>query len=269
MNQLTVSHSIFTNQILYETIITYASVIAHDQRSPICAINLVNSMHAELMPLILQICLDAKSRGIPSANLITNKELEEFKDSTNIIKDAISKMNAIIDNSLKHIKNITNNKSLQEDFRIYDIVNDNLSQSALGVLFFGINSNIIHLQIDHKFKYLGNITLINQVITNLVQNALYQIKHIGSGEIFISTEASEKCNILRIKDTAGGASPDVVKNMFKLGFTTKSDGNGIGLDFCKKTMQSFGGDIGVDSKLGEYIEFILTFPKLQNMGIAG
>ena len=71
-----------------------------------------------------------------------------------------------------------------------------------------------------------------------------------------------KFNLLKIKDTAGGAEPEVVKNMFKQHFTTKADGNGVGLDFCRKTMRLFGGDITAESKHGDYMEFTLKFPKI-------
>ena len=41
-------------------------------------------------------------------------------------------------------------------------------------------------------------------------------------------------------------------------------GSGLGLSFCKLSMQLIGGDIVCDSIEGSYTEFILQFPKFSN-----
>lgn len=175
-------------------------------------------------------------------------------------------MDNIINNSLKNIKNIMqlhNGKASNTELTQYDLVNDNLSPEALKLILVNAPSEIIHLDCQYKFKYLGNKISMDQVITNLIQNAIYQIRQNGSGEIFISTEEGDTGNILRIMYTAGGADALVVDNMFKQYFTTKGkNGNGVGLAFCKTVMQSFGGYITANSKYGEYIEFVLMFPKI-------
>ena len=74
--------------------------------------------------------------------------------------------------------------------------------------------------------------------------------------------AIRKKNLLIIKDTGGGAPPEVVSNFFKGYFTTKKNGTGIGLAFCKKTMKTFGGDLICNSVYGDTMEFILSFPKI-------
>jgi nitrogen-specific signal transduction histidine kinase len=63
-----------------------------------------------------------------------------------------------------------------------------------------------------------------------------------------------------LRRTAGGASPEVVENLFVGYQTTKEKGTGIGLAFCKMTIENFAGTITCKSVYGEYIEFILTFP---------
>lgn len=251
--------------ILCEALTTYADVIAHDQRSPICSINLANSFYENMIPKLIDICLDAKANHLKTANYISNQELNELEEWSEVIKESTTKMNNIIENSLKNIKTIVsmyNDDAIEPKLEEGDIVSDNLSPQKLRLVLFKIDPNLFHLDLKHQFKYLGSKISVDQVIANLIQNALYQIKQNKRGEIFISTEDGGIFNILKVKDTAGGAEPEVVKNMFKQHFTTKATGNGVGLDFCQKIMRLFGGDITAESKHGEYMEFTLKFPKI-------
>jgi len=94
--------------VLCEALTTYADVIAHDQRSPICSINLANSFYENMIPKLIDICLDAKSHHLKTANSITIQELNDLEEWNEVIKESTTKMNNIIDNSLKNIKKAIN-----------------------------------------------------------------------------------------------------------------------------------------------------------------
>ena len=112
---------------------------------------------------------------------------------------------------------------------------------------------------------MGNSILIMKVLFNLIRNAEEQIIAHGKGEITITTEENEEKNLLIIKDTAGGAPPEIVENFFKEFFTTKENGSGIGLVSCKKIMHNLGGDLTCRTVFGESMEFILSFPKVDSI----
>ncbi len=125
------------------------------------------------------------------------------------------------------------------------------------------DADIIHHEnITYDFELLGNSILIMKILFNLIKNASEQIHLNKKGEIFITTEETKYANLIKIKDTAGGVLPDVLPNLFKPYFTTKSKGTGIGLAYCKATMQKLGGDLAFNNICGESIEFILSFPKM-------
>jgi signal transduction histidine kinase len=109
---------------------------------------------------------------------------------------------------------------------------------------------------------MGNEILFIRMISNLLNNALHQIKQNRRGEVFISQEDGEKVNILQVKDTAGGISSKLLEHIFTGYHTTKEEGTGIGLAFCKHTIKSFGGDIRCNSVEGYFTEFVLSFPKI-------
>jgi len=112
---------------------------------------------------------------------------------------------------------------------------------------------------------MGNSILMMKVLFNLIRNAEEQIIANGKGEITITSEETEDKNLLIVKDTAGGAPPEVVENFFKEFFTTKKNGSGIGLASCKKIMHDLGGDLTCRSVFGESMEFILSFPKVDSV----
>jgi two-component system CAI-1 autoinducer sensor kinase/phosphatase CqsS len=72
-----------------------------------------------------------------------------------------------------------------------------------------------------------------------------------------------------IVENNGPAIPiDKIKNLFEPFYTSgKKEGTGLGLDFCKKTMESFGGKIECESEIGKFTKFILSFPKISDVEI--
>ena len=65
---------------------------------------------------------------------------------------------------------------------------------------------------------------------------------------------------LRVKDSGNGIALDQRERIFEPYFTTKKKGTGLGLSIVKQNTELYGGEIRVESELGEGTEFILTFP---------
>ncbi len=101
---------------------------------------------------------------------------------------------------------------------------------------------------------------MNQVFMNILLNAVQAID--TQGEIRIKTW-SEKNNILvSISDTGCGMPHEVVNRIFEPFFTTKEvgKGTGLGLSISYEIIKNHGGDIKVDSKMGEGTTFIVKIP---------
>ncbi|RNA65059.1 response regulator [Prosthecochloris sp. ZM_2] len=116
---------------------------------------------------------------------------------------------------------------------------------------------------DTRDSFICHIseTLFIFVIFNLLKNALYYIgSHTGS-HISIRLKKGEKVNTVFFRDTGPGISPEELPHIFDSFHTKgKKDGTGLGLAYCKRIMNAFGGDISCDSIKGSYTEFTLTFP---------
>jgi signal transduction histidine kinase len=104
---------------------------------------------------------------------------------------------------------------------------------------------------------------IKQVLLNLIQNALQAIGDSlseRSGKITIRTCLTEETASVLVEDNGQGMTEDVLHNLFKPFYTTKKEGNGIGLAVCSEIVKSHHGTIQVESQLGQGSTFCLTFP---------
>jgi len=117
---------------------------------------------------------------------------------------------------------------------------------------FHISSPKLELDIDAH--------LIEQVLINLILNAVDACKHQADAEIKI--QASQNPNrdiVIKVYDNGSGIPQDILENIFVPFFTSKATGSGIGLSLCKQIMLLHKGRILVKSVEGEGSVFSLVF----------
>ena len=100
--------------------------------------------------------------------------------------------------------------------------------------------------------------LIEQVLINLVKNAMDALDGSQSPEINLKSFESEGNVIIKVQDNGGGIQVENIDNIFVPFFTTKDTGSGIGLSFSRQIMRAHKGKILVLSQPGE-TEFTLVF----------
>lgn len=111
---------------------------------------------------------------------------------------------------------------------------------------------------------------VSQVLQNLVMNGIQAMPKGGyldveakDVEVRYGQDAELKPGHyveIRVRDRGVGISPDNLARLFKQSFTTKLDGNGIGLTTCKRVVEDHQGVIRVDSALGVGTEFRFYIP---------
>jgi signal transduction histidine kinase len=69
--------------------------------------------------------------------------------------------------------------------------------------------------------------------------------------------------MLQFKDTGVGMDQTTKDNIFDPFFTTKDSGTGLGLAMTHKIIEEHGGDIQVESSVGQGATFTLTLPDVQ------
>ncbi|HEY2583231.1 MAG TPA: HAMP domain-containing sensor histidine kinase, partial [Mucilaginibacter sp.] len=102
---------------------------------------------------------------------------------------------------------------------------------------------------------------LNQVWTNLIDNALDAMEPNGKGTLTIRTERDGKFVQVTIIDDGPGIPDDIKSRIFDPFFTTKEigKGTGMGLEVVQRIVHQHNGSIKVKSIPGK-TEFIVCFP---------
>ena len=103
--------------------------------------------------------------------------------------------------------------------------------------------------------------LIDQVLINLLQNAIHTLDEIESDKMIILNAFINEYGrpTLTIRDNGVGIDEEALGKIFIPFFTTKKQGSGIGLSLSKQIMRKHGGAITVKSVMNEGTEFTLRF----------
>ena len=102
--------------------------------------------------------------------------------------------------------------------------------------------------------------LVDQVLINLVVNAIEAVKDKGKPRIILSAYlAGHNKTVIKVADNGSGMPEEVLDKIFIPFFSTKKSGSGIGLSLCKQIMMLHKGNIQVQSVEGEGTVFTLQF----------
>jgi signal transduction histidine kinase/FixJ family two-component response regulator len=209
-----------------------ATQVAHDIRSPL---EMLKSIKEEIAPLP--------------------------EDSRRRIQMSINRIEEITFNLLKTNKH---------DQAIFD---RDLQEELLGLVSSVITEKNIEyknhngLEIITKFdsKSFGLFSRINRnslksIISNIINNAIDSFSN-QPGNVWISLQIENDQNVLRIINNGVSIKDEERSKIFTRGFTTKKNGNGIGLFNAKQDLEATGGSIQFESDVDGYTTFIISLPR--------
>ena len=105
----------------------------------------------------------------------------------------------------------------------------------------------------------GDAELLQQACTNLVANAIQAMPK--GGTVTLSTGRGPDGAVeVRVNDEGVGIPPEDLDRIFRLYYTTKAQGSGIGLSMVYRIIQMHDGRIDVDSVVDRGTVMILTLP---------
>src|SRR6478736_2888853 len=126
-----------------------------------------------------------------------------------------------------------------------------LVSSVLALVVIDLQKHDIELQtqLDEQIaQVLGNQVQLQQVILNLIMNAIESMGSVETRVLRIKTELSQPNTVhVSIEDTGTGVNPSDVDRLFKPLFTTKARGMGMGLSICKSIIENHDGRIWVST----------------------
>ena len=222
-------------QLKAKNTISLAGSIAHEMRNPLSQIN--GTLHF-----------------VSSQISALDKQLVTYLNDANlVVKSGLQ----VIDITMDAI----NEKPVNEDdFQL--ISAENICFEAVNDFAYKDEEHAAKVSLKgDDFDFLVDPVLVKYVLYNLIGNALHYVKTLPQSEIVISLFPESRQ--IHIRDTGPGIEASFIPKIFESFSTSgKQGGTGLGLAYCKRTMLAFGGDIHCESELGEYSNFILSFPEV-------
>jgi signal transduction histidine kinase len=167
------------------------------------------------------------------------------------VKEVFESLNGIVSEGHRASDIITNLRAMfKSDVQEKTLVDINkLVLSVLALVRIDLQKHEIELQTkldDQIPQLLGNQVQLQQVILNLVMNAIESMSSVQGRVLRIKTELSQSNKMhLSIEDTGTGIKPSDVARVFKPMFTTKARGMGMGLSICQSIIENHDGRIWV------------------------
>jgi signal transduction histidine kinase len=250
------------------------SGIAHEIQNPLNFINNFSEVSAELM--------DEMNEELDKG------DIEEAKAIATDIKQNLEKINyhgkrtdAIVKGMLQHSRS---SNGIKEPTNI-----NVLTSEFLRLAYHGLKSkdNSFNTKLETEFdEKIGTINIIpgdmGRVILNLITNAFYAVNEkkkllienyeptitvttsIISTELLWDNSSPVESVKITVRDNGTGIPANIKEKIFQPFFTTKptGQGTGLGLSLSYDIVKAHGGELKVESKVGEGSEFIIQLPLL-------
>jgi signal transduction histidine kinase len=123
--------------------------------------------------------------------------------------------------------------------------------SVLGLVYIDLRKYSIEIRTnlsEHLRPVIGNEVQLQQVVLNLVMNAIESMHSADQRVLSIASEPTGHDRVhVSIQDTGSGIEPTNVDDIFKPLFTTKAGGMGMGLAICRSIIESHAGRLWVSA----------------------
>jgi signal transduction histidine kinase len=235
--------------------------IAHEIQNPLNFVNNFSELNAEL---IAEMKDELKAGNYETAISIAN----DISENENKINHHGKRADAIVKGMLQHSRSSTGQKEPTD-------INA-LADEYLRLAYHGLRAANKSFNASMKTDYdnsIGKVNIISQdigrVILNLITNAFYVVTEKKKEQIkgyeptvSVSTRKIDGKIEVRVKDNGNGIPQKVMDKIFQPFFTTKptGQGTGLGLSLSYDIVKAHGGELKVNTKEGEYAEFIIILP---------
>ena len=220
------------------------SVIAHDLRSPMASIRMVLNLVVSAMSP------DTIGQELYELLDKANKESEEVHD--------------LLDNLLKWTKSQTGRLNVvMQDLDLNDIIP--------GVVdIFEVIAATKHIKLQYTGSQLlvrADNDMLKTVVRNFMSNAIKFSPENSTIEISAQQHDADFARV-SVRDHGVGIAPERLDSIFNKGETTYGtggeEGSGLGLQLCADFARKIGGDVMVESTLGEGSTFSILIPLKKN-----
>jgi signal transduction histidine kinase len=203
----------------------------------------VDAATAALAHEIRQPLTGIVTRGSAALNWLarTPPDLEKVRASVEAMIDATGRVDQVISTVRGVIKRTSTQRTTID---AHDLIQEVLTLAEHDLQVHGI---LVSTDFEKaRPKILGNRTLLQQVILNLIRNAIESMEAVQprARRLRLATRYDGKSGtLLRIEDSGRGVSVDDRDRIFDTFFTTKPTGTGLGLSICRTIVEEHGGEL--------------------------
>ena len=122
----------------------------------------------------------------------------------------------------------------------------------------GLASNTVQYVVPEDMMLSIDPALMNQVMLNLLRNALDAVATIPNPRVEVVISVSDTHPYLTVRDNGEGISEKVMENLFQPFYTTKEGGSGVGLSICRQIVRRHGGELTIRSRVGKGTDAVIT-----------
>ena len=138
------------------------------------------------------------------------------------------------------------------------LVEEALALGLVGARQSGVR---VSLELDHALpSVVVDPVQIQQVVLNLVRNAVEAMEEVERRELMIATRITGELIEASVADTGPGIAPELADRLFQPFVTTKKTGMGLGLSICREIVEAHHGHLTVAPRPGGGTVFSLTLP---------
>jgi nitrogen fixation/metabolism regulation signal transduction histidine kinase len=196
-------------------------------------------------------------------NRIEHEGIEDMDRGEGAVKDLLHGL-AVIKSRSKGLSSFVDDyrSSMQIPVPKFKELNIGQLLSTMKTLFAEeCNQKDIEIKtaVNNDLKILADQKLIEQVLINLINNAIYFASKSRPPVIILNAEQNEQNILIKVIDNGQGIDDEIFNQIFIPFFSTKEKGSGIGLSLSRQIMRLHKGTIRASSSPGFGSEFVLEF----------
>jgi signal transduction histidine kinase len=249
----------------------FAYIVSHDLRSPLVNIMGFTSELEELRADIFRRIATLSREQFTAPSVPENatdtaepvlegadKQLsEDFTEALGFIKSSIAKMDRLI-SAILHLT-----REGRREFEPVWIDSRELMEGIVATVAHQAAEAQAQIRIDALPNIVSDRLALEQIFSNLIDNALKYLKTGVPGEITVRGRTKLGFAIFEISDNGRGIDPKDHQRIFELfrrAGTQDKPGQGIGLAHVRALVRRLGGTMSVASELHQGSTFTITLP---------
>ena len=248
----------------------FAYIVSHDLRSPLVNIMGFTSELEELRADIFKRIATRRRAGAsvpplpvdggekePELEAEDKQLLQDFSEALEFIKSSIAKMDRLI----SAILNLT--REGRREFEPLRIDTRELIEAVVATMAHQAAEAKAQIRIEPLPEITGDRLALEQIFSNLIDNALKYLKPEIPGDISVRGRTKLGFAIFEISDNGRGIDPrdhQRIFDLFRRAGTQDKPGQGIGLAHVRTLVRRLGGTTSISSELDKGSTFTITLP---------